>query len=248
MSQASPPLQQRAGPADRLVVEQPGLAINGTSARFPVRRIYCVGRNYRAHALEMGADPDREAPFFFMKPADAVRPSGATIAYPPRTQDLQHEVELVVAVGRAGSNLQVADALQLVFGYAVGLDLTRRDLQGAAKKAGQPWETGKCFDGSAPVGELLRRVEAHVAPEDTISLAVNGAECQRGTLGQMIWSVPEILVELSQLFELQPGDLVFTGTPDGVGPLRVGDSLEARAGRLPPLSVQIGPARDGQPR
>lgn len=225
------------------VVDATSLEIDGSEARFPVRRVYCVGRNYRAHALEMGADPDREAPFFFMKPADAVRPDGATIAYPPMTRDLQHEVELVVAIGRAGADLSVHSARDLVFGYAVGLDLTRRDLQAAAKKAGHPWETGKAFDGAAPIGALATARSVHLAPQAAITLAVNGAARQRGVLGQMIWSVDEVLVELSRLFTLRPGDLVFTGTPEGVGALEPGDRLEARCDGLPPLSVTIGPAR-----
>jgi fumarylpyruvate hydrolase len=221
------------------------LAVAGTEQRFPVRRIYCVGQNYRAHALEMGANPDREPPFFFMKPADAVRDDGAIIAYPPATHDLHHEVELVVAVGRAGTGIAAGTALAHVFGYAVGLDLTRRDLQAAARRIGRPWETSKAFDASAPTGALLPAVGWAMPAESAIRLRVQGELRQEATLAQMIWPVPEILAQLSTLFELMPGDLVFTGTPAGVGPLSVGDRLEAHIDGLPPLSVGIGPPASG---
>lgn len=222
---------------------RPSLAIAGSIQRFPVRRIYCVGQNYRAHALEMGANPDREPPFFFMKPADAVRDDGATVAYPPATSDLHHEVELVVAIGRAGSDIAPAAALTHVFGYAVGLDLTRRDLQTAARRVGRPWETSKAFDGSAPIGPLLQAKGRALPPSSAIRLRVRGEMRQEATLAQMIWPVAEIIAQLSTLFELQPGDLIFTGTPAGVGALAVGDSLEADIDGLPGLAVRIGPPR-----
>ena len=226
-------------------VPRPTLAIAGSSARFPVRRIYCVGQNYRAHALEMGANPDREPPFFFMKPADAVRDDGSVIPYPPATQDLHHEVELVVAIGRGGALLRPATALAHVFGYGVGLDLTRRDLQTAARRIGRPWETSKAFDASAPIGPLLPARGGALPAESAIRLRVQGAVRQEATLAQLIWPVPEILAQLSTLFTLMPGDLVFTGTPAGVGPLVVGDRLEAQIDGLPSLSVRIGPPAAG---
>jgi fumarylpyruvate hydrolase len=220
---------------------RPSLAIAGRADRFPVRRIYCVGQNYRAHALEMGGNPDREPPFFFMKPGDAIRSDGSTIAYPPATQDLHHEVELVVAIGRAGLRIGAEAALSHVFGYAVGIDLTRRDLQAVAKRVGRPWETSKAFDASAPTGALEPATDLALSPDCAIRLRVQGEVRQEATLGQMIWPVPEVLAQLSSLFELRPGDLVFTGTPAGVGPLAVGDRLEAHIDGLPDLTVSIGP-------
>jgi fumarylpyruvate hydrolase len=220
---------------------RPSLAIAARADRFPVRRIYCVGQNYRAHVLEMGGNPDREPPFFFMKPADAIRSDGSTIAYPPATQDLHHEVELVVAIGRGGAGIAADAALKHVFGYAVGIDLTRRDLQAVARRAGRPWETSKAFDGSAPIGNLEPAPTPALSPDSAIRLRVHGGVRQEATLGQMIWQVPEILAQLSTLFELRPGDLVFTGTPAGVGPLAVGDRLEAHIDGLPDLTVRIGP-------
>ena len=203
----------------------PSVEIAGASTRFPVHRIYCVGRNYAAHAREMGADPAREPPFFFSKPADAVVPNGAPAPYPPRTANLQHEIELVVAIGEGGRNIPVASALAHVFGYAVGNDLTRRDLQAAAKAQGQPWDTSKGFDHSAPITAIRRVADVGHPSRGAIWLEVNGQPRQRADLCEMIWSVPEIVSELSTLYELKPGDLVFTGTPAGVGPLVRGDSL-----------------------
>jgi fumarylpyruvate hydrolase len=220
----------------------PSLAVAGRDERFPVRRIYCVGQNYRAHALEMGGDPDREPPFFFMKPADAVRDDGATVPYPPATRDLHHEVELVVAIGRGGTRIATDAALTHVYGYAVGLDLTRRDLQAVAKKAGRPWETSKAFDGSAPVGPVLLAAGRALPPESEIRLTVNGTLRQHAPLSQLIWSVPEIIAALSTLFELRPGDLLFTGTPAGVAAVQPGDRLEARVDGLPSLTIRIGAA------
>jgi fumarylpyruvate hydrolase len=203
----------------------PSVEIAGASTRFPVHRIYCVGRNYAAHAREMGADPEREPPFFFSKPADAVVPNGAPVPYPPRTANLHHEIELVVAIGEGGRSIPVARALAHVFGYAVGNDLTRRDLQAAAKAQGQPWDTSKGFDHSAPITAIRRVADVGHPARGAIWLEVNGQPRQRADLCEMIWSVPEIVSELSALYELKPGDLVFTGTPAGVGPLVRGDSL-----------------------
>lgn len=225
---------------------RPSIAVAGTVQRFPVRRIYCVGQNYRAHALEMGANPDRDPPFFFMKTADTVRDDGATIPYPPATRDLQHEVELVVAIGRSGARLDPRTALSHVWGYAVGLDMTRRDLQAAARKVGRPWETSKAFDASAPIGPLRPAIGEALPTASRIRLRVNGELRQDATLSDLIWSVPEILAQLSTLFALAPGDLVFTGTPAGVAPVVSGDLLQAEIDGLAPLSIRIGPG-DGDP-
>jgi fumarylpyruvate hydrolase len=196
----------------------PTVPVEGSDAVFPVRRILCVGRNYAAHAREMGADT-RDPPFFFAKPADAIAPLKAEIAYPPATSDLHHEIELVVALKSGGANLSVEQALEAVFGYAVGVDLTRRDLQGAAKAKGQPWEAGKAFDESAPITAI--RVMGAPAPEAAVTLSVNGAERQRGEVGDMIWNV----AKASELWTLAAGDLIFTGTPEGVGAIGRGDKV-----------------------
>ena len=193
---------------------------------FPVRRIYCVGRNYAAHAREMGHDPDREPPFFFMKPADALTEDGSTLPYPPATAELHHEVELVVALAKGGTNIPEDKALECVFGYTVGLDMTRRDLQGEAKKKGRPWDTGKGFDHSAPIGALRVASSIGHPVNARISLSVNGVNRQDGNINQMIWNVPETISYLSGVFELHPGDLIFTGTPDGVASVGPGDALE----------------------
>ena len=201
---------------------------------FPVRRIYCVGRNFAAHAREMGAvapasKADRGQPVFFLKPADAVVTGDTDIPYPPGTRDLHHEVELVVALGRdsAAGVVSISDAPALVFGYGVGLDLTRRDLQGAAKAKGLPWDTGKGFDHSAPISELVPAAQVEALEDRGLTLQVNGRVCQQGSLRDLIWDVPDILHELSKLFALKAGDLVFMGTPAGVGPLLAGDSFIA---------------------
>ena len=203
--------------------------------QFPVRRIYCVGRNYADHAREMGHDPDREAPFFFSKPRDAVT-SKAQAPYPPATSDLHHEVELVLALGAGGADLPVERARNIVYGAAVGVDLTRRDLQAEAKKSGRPWDAAKGFDHSAPIGLIRPGAAPEAGP---IQLAVNGETRQSGDLNQMIWSAAEVLAHLSRLFRLEPGDLVFTGTPAGVGPITAGDSIEACAADLPPLRFTL---------
>jgi fumarylpyruvate hydrolase len=198
----------------------PTVPVEGSESVFPVRRILCVGRNYAAHAREMGADT-RDPPFFFSKPADAVAPLKGQIAYPPATSDLHHEIELVVALKSGGANLSFEQALATVFGYAVGVDLTRRDLQGAAKAKGQPWEAGKAFDESAPITAI--RVMDAPAPEAAITLSVNGAERQRGEVGDTIWNVGEVIAKASELWTLAAGDLIFTGTPEGVGAIARGD-------------------------
>ena len=211
-------------------------AIDGTDARFPVRRIFCVGRNYAAHRAEMGGD-DRDPPFFFTKPADALVPSGAMIAYARATADLHHEVELVIAIGTGGTDIRVEDALSHVYGYAVGVDLTRRDLQAAAKSKGQPWDSAKAFDQSAPLGTLRGTTGSDL--QGSIRLFVNDTPRQASQLSHMIWSVPEIIAECSRLWQLAPGDLIFTGTPEGVGPLVAGDHVRAVIDGLPELTFTI---------
>ena len=217
---------------------QPALPIRGDDRLFPVRRIYCVGRNYAAHAREMGHDPDRDPPFFFMKPADAIVPDGATIPYPPMTADLHHEVELVVAIGTGGRDIAAADALAHVFGYAVGIDLTRRDVQAAAREAGRPWDMAKGFDRSAPCGALVPAAAVDPA-RGAIRLEVNGEARQSGDLADMIWSVGEVIAHLSAYMELQPGDLIFTGTPEGVGPLVRGDTATGTIAGVGEVRVTI---------
>lgn len=214
----------------------PTIAIAGSSARFPVRRIYCVGQNYADHAREMGNDPDRQPPFFFSKPADAVVASGTELPFPPLTQDLHHEVELVLALGAGGRNIAVADAEALVFGHAVGIDLTRRDLQAAAKKAGRPWDMAKGFDHSAPIGPLTLGAPPASAP---ITLSLDGEQRQSGDLADMIWSVAEIIATLSTYVELAAGDLIFTGTPAGVGPVLPGQQLRGNIAGLAPVEISF---------
>ena len=204
---------------------------------FPVRRIYCVGRNYAAHAREMGHDPDREPPFFFMKPADALTEDGSVISYPPATADLHHEIELVVALDKGGANIPEEKALECVFGYTVGLDMTRRDLQSDAKERGRPWDTGKGFDHSAPIGALRSATSIGHPTNARISLSVNGANRQDGNINQMIWNVPETIAYLSGLFELQPGDIIFTGTPHGVAAVEPGDRLECTIEGIAKLTI-----------
>jgi fumarylpyruvate hydrolase len=192
---------------------------------FPVRRVFCVGRNYAEHAREMGHDPDREAPFFFTKPADSLVTDGADMPYPPMTSDLHHEMEQVVAIGTGGADIAEAEAMKHVWGYAVGLDMTRRDLQGEAKKLGRPWDMGKGFDHSAPIGTMVPA--AGVDPgRGKIELKVNGEVRQTSDLSKLIWSVPEVIAYLSKLVRLEPGDLIFTGTPEGVAAVNRGDVLE----------------------
>jgi fumarylpyruvate hydrolase len=206
---------------------------------FPVRRIYCVGRNYAAHAREMGADPDREDPFFFMKPADAIVPTGSTIPYPVKTKDYQHEIEMVVALKSGGSNVPVAKALDLVFGYAVGLDMTRRDLQGEAKKMGRPWDMGKGFDQSAPCAPISPVSKVGHIGKGAIWLRVNGKDRQKSDIEMLIWSVPETISYLSGLVALAPGDIIYSGTPEGVAAVVKGDTLEGHVDGLTDLAITI---------
>ncbi len=216
-----------------------GVPVAGTNALFPVHRIYCVGRNYAAHAREMGKDPDREPPFFFMKPADAVVTGGADVPYPPGTKDLHHEIELVVALARGGRDIDPAQALDHVFGYAVGVDLTRRDLQQQAKDLARPWDFGKGFDNSAPLTALTPAAELGHPASGAIWLEVNGQRRQSGDLRDMIWSVPESIAFLSRYYELCPGDLIFTGTPAGVGALSRGDKVRGAIEGLAELVFDI---------
>jgi len=213
------------------------LPVLESNAEFPVGRIYCVGRNYAEHAREMGHDPDREPPFFFMKPANAIVPNNATIPYPQATKDLHHEIELVVALGKGGANIPVDKALDHVWGYGVGLDMTRRDLQGEAKKMGRPWEMGKSFDESAPITALKQATKIGHPAKGAIWLKVNGQEKQKGDLAMQIWTVPEQINYLSNLITLQPGDLIFSGTPAGVGPIKAGDKLEGHVDGVGDLVV-----------
>jgi fumarylpyruvate hydrolase len=201
------------------------IPVKGSDAMFPVRRIFCVGRNYAEHAIEMGSDPTREPPFYFAKPADAVVINDADMPYPPVSKSLHHEMELVVAIGTGGRNIAVADALKHVWGYCCGLDMTRRDLQNEAKKTGRPWDMGKGFDKSAPMGALVPA--AGIDPsKGLIELKVNGKVVQTSDLSKLIWSVPEVIANLSELVELAPGDLIMTGTPEGVAAVVKGDMLE----------------------
>jgi fumarylpyruvate hydrolase len=215
------------------------LSVAGDERRFPVRRVFCVGRNYAGHAREMGHDPDREPPFFFTKPADAVVPGGGRIPYPSATRDLHHEVELVVALGKGGVAIAEAQALDHVFGYAVGIDLTRRDLQSEAKEQRRPWDMAKAFDCSAPISALRPVAQIGHPEANPIRLAVNGEVRQASTLAHHIWSVAETIAYLSGLVELAPGDLIFMGTPEGVGAVVRGDRLEASIEGVGDLEVTI---------
>jgi fumarylpyruvate hydrolase len=217
-------------------VEVPTIAIAGTTQRFPVRRIFCVGQNYADHAREMGANPDREQPFFFSKPADAVVESGAVLPFPSQTNNLHHEVELVVALGVGGSDVSAQDAAAMIFGHAVGIDLTRRDLQADAKAKGRPWDMAKGFDASAPIGALT---PAAPPAAGAITLRVNGDLRQNGDLSQMIWNVAEVISKLSTYVALAPGDLIFTGTPAGVGPILPGETVVAEIAGTAPVEVRF---------
>lgn len=221
-------------------VPQPTVPVAGTDQAFPVHRIYCVGRNYAAHAREMGHDPDRTAPVFFMKPADAIVQSGATVPYPSRTENFQHEIELVVAIGEAGRDIAAADAPRHIFGYAVGIDLTRRDLQLAAKENRGTWDTAKGFDQSAPISALHRVEDIGHPGAGRIWLSVNGINRQNADLNELIWSVPEAIAELSTFFALVPGDLIFTGTPAGVGPIEAGDKVTGGIDGIDDIAITIG--------
>ncbi len=214
----------------------PSLPVEGRGARFPLRRILCVGRNYAEHAREMGHDPDREPPFFFTKPADALVQHGSTIPYPPMTADLHHEAELVVAIGTGGRDIAAEDALAHVFGYAAGNDLTRRDLQAAAKAARRPWDMAKGFDASAVIGTIR---PGTTLPEGRIRCIVAGETRQEAALSDMIWPVAEVIAHLSRLITLAPGDLIMTGTPAGVGPIRAGETCVVEIDGLAPAAVTL---------
>ena len=220
-------------------VPQVTVPVAGTDDAFPVRRIYCIGRNYAKHVAEMGYDVKRSKPFYFSKPADAIVPSGASIPYPPRTGTLHHEIELVVALGKAGSSIKVDDALNHVYGYAVGIDLTRRDLQTAAKEKGRPWETAKGFDRSAPISAIHRAEDIGHPAAGRIWLSVNDEIRQDADLDEQIWNVAEGIAELSTLFELAPGDLLYTGTPAGVGAIVSGDRIAGGIDGIDEISISI---------
>lgn len=210
--------------------------VTGSDAKFAVRRIFCVGRNYAEHAREMGGDPQKEPPFFFTKPADAIVASGSDVSYPPRTASFHHEVELVVAIGRAGADISTIDALRYVFGYAVGNDLTRRDLQNDAKLSGRPWDMAKGFDQSACISEIRSVEDIGHPSRGRIWLSVNGAIRQDDNLSSLIWPIPNVIAELSTFVTLQPGDLIYSGTPAGVGPLKRGDRIDAGIDKVGTLS------------
>lgn len=218
------------------------LPVVGSAAVFPVHRIYCVGRNYVDHAIEMGGT-GREPPFFFMKPADAVFPVAyaevAELPYPDMTEDFQYELELVAAIGKRGKNIAAADAMQYVWGYAIGLDMTRRDLQAEAKSLRRPWDTGKAFEQSAPIGPIHPAAEIGAPGNRAIQLSVNGQVKQKSTVDKLIWSLEEMIAYLSQYFTLQPGDLIMTGTPAGVAPVQKGDLMECKIEGLGELNIKV---------
>lgn len=220
---------------------QPSVAVADSRDRLPVRRIFCVGRNYAAHAREMGKDPDRDPPFFFTKPADAVVDDNETVSYPPETEDFQYEAELVVAIGKSGRDIKEAQALDHVWGYAIGNDLTRRDLQISAREQGRPWDWGKAFDRSAVIGPVHPVEKVGHPRRAAIQLTVNGQLRQTANLAQLIWSVPETIAILSRSMVLMPGDLIMTGTPAGVGPLLEGDVCNVSIEGLGEITTRIAP-------
>ncbi|MDH5245276.1 MAG: fumarylacetoacetate hydrolase family protein [Betaproteobacteria bacterium] len=215
------------------------LAVRGSSARFPVRRVYCVGRNYAEHTREMGHDPDRELPFFFQKNPDNLVLDNGDFPYPPLSNNVHFEVEMVVAIGKGGSDISVESALDHVYGYALGLDMTRRDLQGEAKKTGRPWEIGKAFEHSAPMTDIVAVKDVGHLSKGAIWLKVNGEVKQQSDLDQLIWNVPEIIAHLSKTFELKAGDLIMTGTPAGVGPIKRGDVMEGFCEGIGTISAKV---------
>jgi len=220
------------------VPEVVALPVAGTDAKFPVRRVYCIGRNYAAHAIEMGHDPDRDDPFFFQKNPNNLDPSG-DFPYPPQSSDVHHEAEIAVALKSGGTDIPVDTALDHVFGYALSLDMTRRDLQGVAKKMGRPWEIGKAFERSGPIGPIHPVADVGHPSEGAITLKVNGEVKQQGDLNQMIWKVPEMISYLSEYFELAPGDVILSGTPSGVGPVQRGDLMELSTEGLGSMTVKV---------
>jgi fumarylpyruvate hydrolase len=228
--------------------ELPSIPVAGTAERFPVRHIYCVGRNYAEHAKEMGGDATKEPPFFFTKPADSivpvVPPAIGKIPYPMATKNFHHELELVVAIGTSGAKIAPGQAQSLIYGYAVGLDMTRRDLQSDMREKKRPWDIGKSFANAAPIAPIHRATATGPLTQGAITLDVNGQRRQTGDLRDMVWDVPNVLAFLSQMYRLEPGDLVFTGTPAGVGAVVVGDRLEGRIDGLSPLSIEIVAATD----
>lgn len=218
---------------------QPFVPVKGTDKRYPVHRIYCVGQNYADHAIEMGGDPSRNPPFFFQKNPDSLVINGGDFPYPPKTEDVHHEIELVVAIMTGGRDIPVETALDHVYGYAVGIDMTRRDLQAIAKKAGRPWEVAKAFEHSAPCSAIVPVSEIGHPGKAAITLKINGEVRQLGDLNQMIWKVPETIAYLSSLFDLQPGDLIYTGTPAGVGAVQRGDVLEGTVNGIGSIAVKV---------
>ncbi len=224
---------------DLFDIPNPKLPILGSDKRFPVHRIYCIGRNYADHVREMGGEPDRVPPVYFLKPADSIVPGGGEVSYPPRTGDLHYEMELVVALGEGGRDIRAEDALQHVFGYAVGVDLTRRDLQAAAKTTSGPWDTAKSFEQAAPVSAIRPATDGGHPTVGRIWAAVNGDTRQDADLGDMIWKVPEAIADLSTLYELRAGDLLFTGTPAGVGAIVPGDRLDGGVAGVGEISISI---------
>jgi fumarylpyruvate hydrolase len=217
----------------------PSLRVVGTDDEFPVRRIYCIGRNYAEHAIEMGHDPSKEPPFFFQKNPDNLLAEGQDFPYPPKTEDVHFEIELVVALKSGGTNIPVEKAMDHVFGYAVGLDMTRRDLQGEAKKLGRPWEIGKAFEHSAPCGPIVPAEKIGSLTKGAVTLEVNGQLKQKGDLNQMIWKIPEMISYLSDYFRLAPGDLIMSGTPAGVGAVKRGDSLLGKVEGVGELKMKV---------
>lgn len=217
----------------------PAVPVAGTDALFPVRRIYCIGRNYAEHIKEMGLEPEREPPFYFLKPTDAIVQNGSTIAYPPGTQNFAYEMELVAAIGKPGFNISRESALDYVFGYGVGLDMTRRDLQLAARERGRPWGPGKAFDQSAPISPIHPVSEVGHPQSGVIWLKVNGEIRQNADLSQMVWPLPDIIVHIARLNVLQPGDLIYTGTPEGVGPVQPGDHITGGVDGVDTIDISI---------
>ncbi|MHA1189255.1 MAG: fumarylacetoacetate hydrolase family protein [Alphaproteobacteria bacterium] len=218
---------------------QVSLPVRGSADTFPVHRIYCVGRNYAAHAVEMGHDPDKEPPFFFQKNPDNLLTGGADFPYPGMTQDVHHEIELMVALKSGGENIAIENALDCVFGYGVSFDMTRRDLQGQMKKLGRPWEIGKAFEHSAPCSDIVPATQTGHPDHGAIWMSVNGETRQEGDLNQMIWKVPEMIATLSELFTLQAGDIILTGTPSGVGPVQRGDKLHGHVEGIGAIDVSV---------